>query len=162
MFCQKCKKYPATVNYVEIVNGKKFECNLCAACYADIYGELNSKTNNGFLAGLFERRVPHAKVCPVCGTTYADYEKSGLLGCTSCYDVFKEELLPYIKRIHGKVNHIGKVAKNNDELGLHRRLNFLQEQLEAALREKRFNDAGRLNSQIDAIKKAIEGGENNG
>lgn len=162
MLCQHCKKYPATVSYTEIVNGKKFECRLCAGCYADLYGELNAKTAGGFWAGLMEHRIAKAKSCPVCGTTYADYEKTGLLGCTSCYDVFKEELLPSIRRIQGRVTHIGKVGKNNDEFGLHRQLNVLQEKLEDALKEKRYNEASVINRRIDAIKKQLEGGGNNG
>lgn len=110
-------------------------------------------------AWLFGSSAPK-KVCPVCGTTYADYERSGLLGCASCYDVFKEELLPAIKAIQGKVEHVGKVETNNDDLGLHRRLKSLQVQLEAALREKRYVDAGKLNKRIYEINKILYGGEN--
>ena len=112
------------------------------------------------------------------------------------FDVFKEELLPAINAIHGKVEHVGKVGTNNDELGLHRRtmhcsrrwsssliitdtfssrlmsaaeyflvfelglhrrLKALQEQLEAALREKRYVDAGRLNKRIYEINKTLFG-----
>lgn len=157
MLCQHCKKNPSTVDYFEIINGKKYESHLCSLCYADLYGELNSKTNNDIWAGLFGTSSRPAKVCPVCGTTYADYERSGLLGCTSCYDVFKEELIPCIRRIQGKVNHVGKADSNNDELGLHRKLKTLQEQLEKALKEKNFTEAGRLNKKIDAVKKMIKG-----
>ena len=162
MLCQKCKKYPATVSYVEISNGKKFEIHLCGDCYAELYGEVNSKTGNSLLAGLFEPRSRRVKSCPVCGTTSAEYEKTGLLGCTSCYDVFKEELMPYIRRIHGKVVHVGKGGGNNDEHGLHRILSDLQEKLEKALREKRFKEADALNLRIDEIKKRIAGGGKNG
>lgn len=160
MLCQHCKKRQSTVDYVEIINGDKFESHLCAECYADLYGELNSKSNNDIWAGLFGSSSPYAKSCPVCGTTYGDYERTGLLGCTSCYDVFKEELIPSIKRIQGKDKHVGKVGNNNDELGLHRKLKDLQEELETALREKRFADAGKLNRRIDAIKKILNGGGN--
>ncbi len=160
MLCQHCKKNPAAVNYVEKVNGNKFEYHLCAFCYADLYGELNSKVNNNVWAGLFSPSSPRKKVCPVCRTTFADFERSGLLGCTSCYDVFKEELIPSVLRIHGKVEHIGKVGKNMDEHGLHRRLKSLQEQLENALRVKDFKEADRLNRQINAIKKTLHGGGN--
>ena len=160
MLCQHCKKNPAAVNYFENVNGKKFEYHLCALCYADLYGELNNKVNNTVWAGLFANPMPRKKVCPVCHTTFADFERTGLLGCTSCYDVFKEELIPTILRIHGKVEHIGKVGKNMDELGLHRRLKSLQEQLEIALRAKNFQEADRLNRQINAIKKMLYGGGN--
>ena len=63
--------------------------------------------------------------------------------------------------MHGKIKHVGKVGKNNDELGLHRRLKTLQEELEIALRDKKFFEAGRLNKQIDEIKKTLNGGESN-
>jgi protein arginine kinase activator len=158
MLCQHCKCKPATVNYVEIINGDKFESHLCAECYADLYGELNSKANNDIWAGLFGCPTTKAKSCPVCGTTYADYERTGLLGCTSCYDVFKEELLPSILKIQGKVTHVGKVESNNDELGLHRKLKEYQEKLECALRDKNFAEAGRLNKKIDGIKKMLKVG----
>ena len=158
MICRHCKKNPATVNYVEIINGDKFESHLCASCYAELFGELNSKTNNDLWTGLFGSEPPQTKICPVCGTTYSDYERSGLLGCASCYDVFKEELIPSIQRIQGKVRHVGKAESNNDELGLHRRLKSLQSQLETALKERRYDEAGRLNAKIKEITKILYGG----
>ena len=162
MLCQHCKKNTANINYVEKVNGNKFECHLCSACYAELYGELNDKVNNDIWAGLFGSSVAETKICPVCGTTYDDYERTGLLGCTSCYDVFKEELIPSIMRIQGKIEHVGKVGNNLDALGLHRRLNSLQEQLEKALREKRFSVADALNRQINSIKKILKGNKYDG
>lgn len=159
MLCQRCKKNTATVNYVEIVNGKKFACNLCAACYDEMYGELNSKANNDYWSSLFAPSKTPKKTCPVCGTSFADYENSGLLGCASCYDVFKDELLPAIRRIQGKVTHVGAPSANRDEYGLYRTLKTLQEQLETALKEKRYTDAGKLNRRINEInKKLFDGG----
>lgn len=160
MLCQHCKKNPAVVNFFEDVGGNKFEYHYCEFCYADLYGELNSKSNFGMWAGLFSAPVQQKKVCPVCGTALSDFKKTGLLGCTSCYDVFKGELLDTIRRIHGKVEHVGKVGKNMDELGLHRRLKTLQEKLENALRAKDYRQADYLNRQIDAVKKTLYGGGN--
>lgn len=161
MLCQQCKKNPATEEYVEIINGEKYESHLCAQCAKELYAGLKFKVGGEVCAWLFGSAQPK-KVCPVCGTTYADYERSGLLGCASCYDVFKEELLPAIRAIHGKTEHVGKVGNNNDELGLHRSLKTLQEQLEVALREKRYMEAGRLNKRINEINKVLFGGESNG
>ncbi len=158
MICQHCKKNTATLNYVEIINGKKFESHLCEYCYAELYGDLASKANNDLWAGLFGDGPERVKKCPVCGTTYSDYERTGLLGCASCYDVFKEDLLPSIRRIQGKVTHVGKTGENNDEFGLHRKLKILQEELEKALREKRYLDADRLNKQIKEINVKLYGG----
>lgn len=161
MLCQHCKKNTATETYVEVINGKKFTSNLCADCAAELYGEVNSKIHDDVCAWLFGSEAS-LKACPVCGTTYGDYENSGLLGCASCYDVFKDELLPAIRAIHGKIVHVGKIGANNDALGLHRRLKSLQQDLEKALREKRYAEAGRLNKRIDEINKVLFGGEGNG
>ena len=103
MLCQHCKKNTATYNRVEDINGELFETHLCKSCYIKLFGGLNSLNTVGDInALLFGSPVKRRKACPVCGTTYNDYERTGLLGCASCYDVFKEELLPAIDRIHGK------------------------------------------------------------
>ncbi|MDE6585794.1 MAG: hypothetical protein K2K80_03840 [Clostridia bacterium] len=160
MLCQRCKKNVATKLSVEIIDGERFESFICDRCSLELGGEfINADFNDNACAWLFGSSAPR-KACPVCGTTYADYEKTGLLGCPSCYDVFKEELLPAIDAIHGKVVHIGKVGTNKDEMGLHRRLKSLQEQLELAMKEKRFVDAGMLNRRIREISKILYGGGN--
>lgn len=100
MLCQRCKKNQATVSCVEEINGKKIGYNLCRECYTEMFGSFSSAVNNDILAGLFGQPAKrHARICPVCGTVYSDFERTGLLGCASCYDVFKEELMPYIERI---------------------------------------------------------------
>ena len=161
--CQHCKKNPATVNYVEIINGEKFESHLCKHCHTSLYSALHSKANSDVWAELFGIPDAEKKSCPVCGTTYEEYERTGLLGCASCYDVFKDELLVDIKRIQqGKVRHVGNIGTNKDEFGLHRRLKTLQEELEVALREKRFADAGILHKRIKEITNTLfgTGGDN--
>lgn len=159
MLCQNCGKYPAVINYSENINGNKSEYHLCAACYAELKAEFNNKIQDDLLAGGFKIRSSR-KACPVCGTTYADYEKTGLLGCAGCYDVFKEELLPSIRRMQGKVEHVGKVGSNSDTLGLYRLLTSLQEELENALHDKRYGDANKINVKINEIKKTLKGGGN--
>lgn len=160
MLCQRCKKNPATIkSFVESLNGEKYEGYLCAFCYNELFGELNSKANADIWAGLFGDSAPSVKVCPVCKTKYSDYERTGLLGCASCYDVFKDELIPSIRRIQGKVRHVGKREQNTDDLGLYIQLKSLQQQLENAIRERRFEDANRINSRINAITKQLNGGE---
>lgn len=157
MICQRCKINQATIEYFEDINGKQFGGHYCAACYNELFAHLHSKSNNDLWAELLSESAAPKKVCPVCGTTYEDFERTFLLGCASCYDVFKKELLPSIRRIHGKVTHVGAVGKNNDELGLYRRLNELKDRLEKALREKRYGEASRLNRQINDITKALFG-----
>lgn len=161
MLCQRCKKNQATVSCVEEINGKKIGYNLCRECYTEMFGSFSSAVNNDILAGLFGQPAKrHARICPVCGTVYSDFERTGLLGCASCYDVFKEELMPYIERIQGRVVHVGKVGQDAREQDLTRKLSRLQEELELAVRERRYADAQRINLKISEVRKRMtEGGE---
>ena len=54
-----------------------------------------------------------ARRCQCCGATFADIAETGKVGCALCYNEFGEELLPYLKRIHGSVHHTGKNPGNN-------------------------------------------------
>jgi protein arginine kinase activator len=161
MICQSCKKNVATVNFIEIINGDKCEVHLCDKCYAYKYGEFEEQATNAILNGLFGISQKEEKCCKVCGMRFSDYEKTGLVGCASCYDVFKEELLPSIARIQGKVNHVGKEGGDySTEHDLRIKLKLMQEGLEQALRSGDYLQAGKLNEQMKAIKKKLSGGGN--
>ena len=153
MLCQYCKKNPVTVSYTENINGKKSEFRLCSECYLKICGEADEKLKDVF--SFFDMPKRRVKSCAVCGTTYADYERTGLLGCASCYDMFKDELIPSVLKIQGKTEHIGKRGGKQDV-----KQKNLQGRLEQALRDKRFGEADALNRQIAGIKKTLGGGGN--
>lgn len=158
MLCQYCKKNPVTVSYTENINGKKSEFRLCSECYLKICGEADEKLKDVF--SFFDTPKRRVKSCAVCGTTYADYERTGLLGCASCYDMFKDELIPSVLKIQGKTEHVGKRGGKQDDLLLNVKLKNLQVRLEQALRDKRFGEADALNRQIAGIKKTLGGGGN--
>lgn len=158
--CQHCKKRPATINFVESINGDTVELHLCKACYQYKYGEFEESAANAVFNGLFGYDRPASrKTCKMCGVTLDDYERTGLLGCPSCYDVFKEELMPSIARIQGKTQHVGREGgAYTSEHELRRQLKALQEKLESALQRGDYAEAGRLNRQMTYINKKIAGG----
>ncbi len=161
MLCQRCKQNIATVSYVEIINGKKFESHLCPFCYSELTGDLNDSDSSALWTNLYgDGNAEEAVACPVCGTRYTDYKRTGLVGCATCYDVFKELLLPQIRSIQGKDTHVGTAALNNDEYGLLRKLKSLQERLETAVKERRYTQANLLNKQIKEINQKLYGGNN--
>lgn len=160
MLCQRCKHNIATVNFVEVINGTKYESHLCQKCYVELTGDLDSNDGNVFWTDLYgEGSAEEAVACTVCGTRYCDYQRTGLVGCASCYDIFKELLLPTIRSIQGKDTHVGTAALNNDEYGLLRKLKSLQERLETAVKERRYTEANLLNKQIKDINKKLYGGD---
>ncbi|MCD8286723.1 MAG: hypothetical protein LUD50_05815 [Clostridia bacterium] len=162
MLCQRCKKNQATIEYKEIVNGNLFEYHLCPACYQEMFGSLQA-TNADILMDLVAPQVKRAeKRCPVCGTAYSEYQRTSLLGCPSCYDAFREELMPAIERIQGHREHVGKANVNEDKSGYHRRLSQLQAQLEEAIRNKEFMKANDIYEQMNAINAEMEGKNKDG
>lgn len=155
MLCQHCKKNTATIDCTEIINGKVYGGKYCKECYHSLFGELDSPLNTGMWAALFADDSGRAKVCPVCGTTYADYEHTGLLGCASCYDVFRTDLMPSIRRIQGKTQHVGKMGKNDGKHDIARELKNLQERFEQAIKSGNRAEAGKLNGRINELTKLL-------
>lgn len=115
MICEKCHKKQATTHIKSVVNGVKQEYNLCSECAATEGFVANSLT--GMLASMFGDvskydALVESKKCSVCGVSFADIAKSGKVGCSECYTTFYDELLPYLKRVHGSINHVGKIPNS--------------------------------------------------
>ena len=53
--------------------------------------------------------------CPDCGMRLVDLRKSGRVGCPRCYEVFRKQILPLLKRVHGATDHDG--ARPADDAG---------------------------------------------
>lgn len=158
MLCQNCKKREATVNHVEIIGGKPCAQHLCESCANEMFGAFEAEVANAVLSGLFGTMRTEEKVCPACGLAFSEYERSGLLGCPSCYDVFKEELLPRIEHIHGRVTHVGKSGGvNTTEHDLMLRLASLQREMESAMQRGDYIEASRINERMNALKKRSGG-----
>lgn len=115
MLCEKCAKNHATTHIKTVVNGVAQEYNLCPYCAAKYGYTTNSLA--GMLASMFgeissgELSKQQTK-CSVCGSAFSDIAKTGKVGCSECYTVFYDELLPYLKRVHGSTNHAGKVPES--------------------------------------------------
>ena len=118
MLCEKCGKANATTHIRTVVNGVMREMNLCGHCAAEEgYNNIPHNSLAGMLASMFGEissggRASSQTRCPVCGATFSDIAKTGRMGCSECYSVFKQELLPYLKRVHGSTHHIGKVPNS--------------------------------------------------
>jgi len=141
MLCE-CGKHEATIHEVIITSDKrKVERHLCELCArekgvsSDPYipiDQLISTTNYIMGQALTQAELasnpdshahpskPRPNVqprtspasCVGCGLSYAQFKKSGLLGCPACYQTFEDRIGPMIERAHeGGCNHVGKVPK---------------------------------------------------
>ena len=156
MFCEKCGKQIATTHIKTLVNGTVHERNLCETCaaeegYSEFHGSGLADMLISMMNGVSPARVENNTTrCPVCGCSFADIAKTGKAGCTECYKTFYSELLPYLKRLHGNVDHIGKIpdtasdkpAKKPDDLSQ------LRDRLKVLIEQEKYEEAAVVRDQI--------------
>lgn len=118
MLCQKCSKRQATTHIKRVINGEATESHLCSDCasalgYDGFFGGFNFSIPNIFSSfftdGLISLGSAKNERCEKCQSSFDDIVKSGMVGCSDCYEKFYDKLLPSIQRIHGKAKHAGKV-----------------------------------------------------
>jgi len=174
MYCDYCKSKPATVHLTKIINGHKTELHLCEEC-AKASGEINwfntfsvndlfqpfsvAELLSSFLEGSDDvgYRVGTAAKCDACGMTYDRFKRTGMLGCRHCYEAFKDELTPLIRRVHGAVRHVGKVPrKAGGELRVRREIERLKNELDRAVKEEAFEKAAELRDKIRDLEQKLK------
>jgi protein arginine kinase activator len=182
MICQECNQRPATLHFTKIVNGEKTEVNLCEKC-AQEKGEMfmfsgeSGFTFNNLLAGLlnidtsfkqknkstFQRE--EVLQCDRCGMTFPQFVKIGRIGCSHCYDTFKDELKPVLKRLHsGNWTHTGKIPKRSGGgIQLRKRIEDLKSELRNTIIQEEFEKAANLRDEIRSLEQELtenqEGGK---
>ncbi len=145
MLCAQCGKNEAQ-KYIRHT-GEGGTVYLCPDCYRRLYGNAQAAASRD--------AKPSLKECPSCGTTLGEFRKTGLLGCADCYMAFREELLPTVQFIQGRLRHTGKdpVRTLDDE----------RRELEAELRDAqktgdKFMEQ-RIRYRLSVILRLISGGE---
>ena len=137
--CQVCKKNQATVHLTAALNRLAIQDLLTGLAGSQAAQEM--------------AKMQQIK-CPICGLSYLDFRQHGRLGCATDYTVFKEGLIPLLEKIHGSVEHMGKVpAKSGDAHQAGRQLLELRQQLKAAVDKEDYEQAAKLRDSIKAIEE---------
>jgi len=166
MLCQVCNSEEATIYVTKIVNGKKTQMHICKNCanqkenldlngpftihsllsgLLDMYGEGPSKA--GFDMG---------SQCQNCGMTFSKFRQVGRFGCDKCYETFGSRLTPMLKRIHGDINHGGKIPKRTGGTNkLKKEIEILKAQLNQAVIREEFEKAADIRDRIKGLEKQI-------
>lgn len=179
MLCEVCNANVATVHLTEIVNKSKKELHLCDACARDKgYSVKSHFSVSNLVAGLSipsekkgkaaaaekpkkgaarEKAEPAGPVCPVCGLSYAEFRAKGRVGCAKDYEVFRDELIPLLERIHGQTQHAGKTPRHADEAQRKKRkVVALRQELNRAIQEEEYERAARLRDELYALEGEID------
>ena len=169
MLCDDCKKNEACVHITQISPEGKIDKNLCEKCAAK-YGNLllqqgdKNFTVNDFLKGVFSK-VPQGAteetagsdlVCPNCGMSYRDFQQTGKIGCSVCYDTFRRQLTPILTRIHGSSTHSGKIPlRSGGKLVVQHELTVLKDRLQDCVAREEYEKAAEYRDQIKALEQKL-------
>lgn len=161
MLCDNCGKEMAKVHYKEIKDDKTIQYNLCEKCAFEKGLQLLPKQNmfsiSNILAGMTEEAGSATVKCQGCGLTYAEFREGGRLGCAKCYNAFKEQLKPLLRRIHGSNLHMGKSPRSTEGvLEKIRETEDLKIALKLAVEKEDFEKAAEIRDRIRKLETKEE------
>ncbi|MCD7797138.1 MAG: UvrB/UvrC motif-containing protein [Clostridiales bacterium] len=182
MKCQHCNKNEATVYIKKNINGQIEEMHLCSECAKELgvmdefkFPSMSEMFGDSLLGNFLGAGVAAMNSlsgidrCASCGSSFNDIVNSGRIGCADCYDKFADKLEPSIRKIYGKTKHIGKFVsytdtaedeKNGDAADSQKvnqpkaeTVQSLQAQLDAAVKEQRYEDAAVIRDKIKEMQE---------
>lgn len=163
MLCQNCQKRAATVHFTQVINNNKVEMYLCEQC-ADQKGQLNFISpfgiNNFFPVIMeYEPDTPLVQssvkqpVCSKCGMTYEEFQRVGKLGCSNCYELFGDKLKPLLRRLHGNIEHKGKIpGRVSKTIKMSKEIEKLKELLNKAVQGEEYEKAAEIRDKIKVLE----------
>ena len=178
MLCQICKKKDATVIISKVVGLNKTELYLCNDCANSLLGDnissfsfsqynineilenlLSSFTNVNKGKGV--ERLNREKNCPVCGMAYEEFVQSGRLGCSQCYEYFREQLNPILYRLHGHSKHIGKIPPAiKVRYNRLEKIKKIKNEMQKLITKEEYEKAAKLRDMIIEEEKRLDNGNN--
>ncbi|MCL5271160.1 MAG: UvrB/UvrC motif-containing protein [bacterium] len=115
--CAKCGK-DAVFKFTRIKDGQVFDIYLCAEHAVEMSPYQKPKAAlSDILEGLLKQELhlkptgpqaPSELRCKMCGLPFEAYKRNLLLGCSDCYESFREFLIPELRRMHGGTRHVGR------------------------------------------------------
>ena len=173
MLCDECGSNAACVHMIKVLDGVKTEKHLCESCASSageacfssgIHFSVNDLVKAMFSQELDESTEPELN-CPNCGMDFADFSRSGKIGCSVCYVIFHEQLESILRRVHGTSCHTGKVPiKAGDTVRLRLKVKGLRQDLERSVQREDYESAAKIrdNIRLLEIEMQTEGAEPDG
>lgn len=165
MLCDECGSNAACVHLIKVVNGVKTEKHLCETC-ASSAGEACFSTGihfsvNDLVKAMFSQEIDTSVaselICPNCGMDFADFSRSGKIGCSVCYEVFHEQLEPILRRVHGTSSHTGKVpVKAGNAVRLRLKVKGLRQELDRSVQCEDYENAAQIRDTIRLLEKELQ------
>ena len=154
MLCEECGKNQATVSITVSAGGEVSTRRLCPECMKKMQFSLVNGDIQGFLSSVLsvlgsgQKAEEHSAVCSGCGLSYAEFERTGRLGCAQCYRDFSDQLRPLF---HGRAQHAGRrpaafTPSPEDERAA--RVSELRQKMDEAVASENFEDAAKYRDEL--------------
>jgi len=168
MLCQECHHREATLHVKKIIDGVKEEAYLCEICAAkkNPYHSQSPGQQvfnlNQLLSGMMELEGQSPGIplqskrlqCPNCGMTYEKFKSISRFGCVECYSTFKDKINPLFRKIHGNLEHRGKIPKRSGEvLERNQKIQQLKSRMQRAIEQEAFEEAAKIRDEIKNLEK---------
>ncbi len=156
MKCEICKKLDAKVFIKHAADGVVRKLHVCEAC-AERKG-VDLQLPIPFLADIIfgaagDPKPPKAisanKMCPVCHLRRSHFRKTSLLGCPTCYEVFAEEVAPFLEGAPEGCGHVGKVPAREQVAA---EVALLEKRLKAAVNAQNYEEAAQVRDRLQAVR----------
>jgi protein arginine kinase activator len=174
MMCQNCNEKEANVHITKVINGIKTEMHLCEEC-AKQKNEFNTGSYFGFgmplsfqniLDGFVEamdgtpKYIKKQETCPTCGMSFENFRETGRLGCANCYKAFEDKMTPLIRRIHGNIEHNGKIPRRTGGiLKAKKSIEKMRDELKNAVNHEEYEKAAKLRDEIKELESKMNNEE---
>lgn len=161
MLCDDCGENEAILHVTKIENNQMNTYHLCEGCATakglEGAGAAADAPLTEFLqqVGRGGTTAPTGP-CPYCGMRLEEFKKLGRLGCSHCYVAFEPHLRGLLRRLHGGVQHLGKVYLPPDPSRAEQqeRLAGLRRKLDRAVQSEDFERAAELRDMIRTLEGA--------
>ena len=143
MLCENCGKKNVTSIFLP-PNQKKLKY-LCGECYKKFNADLELER----FAYSNAMSIKIDEMCKTCGTTFKEFEKSGLFGCMDCYKAFKEYIDLHILSIFKEKKFLGKKP---NVYYIESEIKNLEHLVEICLKNGDLNRATKYGKELDELK----------
>ena len=155
------------VKFTQVIGSEKKAINLCNDCaqkqgfsnplvdISKVFGKIIVAILSEHLATKQMRvkgQVADQHACSECGLTWADFEKTGRLGCPQCYDEHMDNLKTLLRRLHGNNRHIGRSSKK-DVKDKKESIDSLEKRLQHAITKEEYEMAAELRDRIRELRR---------
>jgi protein arginine kinase activator len=155
--CEICKRRESQVEIAIYLNDKLIRMQVCTECASDCkvdFDALEKGTVPDFIEQCLaidqkrQRDDSDDIACPECGLTTSDFEDSGQLGCSTCYDALRPLLDDHIRDASPEeLERPNKQPSSGAES-----IVSLQRKLRAAVDREEYEDAAVLRDKINALQ----------